>query len=65
MLTTTNLTLDYVGAVNLGDWLESHVDVQRVGGRTAFANCYLMVGDKRLARASAVFIRSDGITVNR
>jgi len=60
-LTTANLSLDYAGTVKLGDWLESHVDVQRVGGRAAFANCFLMVGDKRMARASAVFIRSGDV----
>jgi hypothetical protein len=38
----------------------STVDVQRVGARLAFANCYLHCGDQRLARASAVFANTGG-----
>lgn len=54
-LVTVNLTVDYAGAAQLGDWIEVHTDVQKVGGKMAFANCYFSVGTKRIARASAVF----------
>jgi acyl-coenzyme A thioesterase 13 len=36
----------------------AHVDVHKVGGRLAFANCYLKVGDERIVHASAVFART-------
>ncbi len=54
-LVTVSLTTDFVESANLGDWIEAHVDVQRVGARMAFANCYLHVGEKRILRASGVF----------
>ena len=55
-LITANLTLDFAGTAKIGDWLEARVDVQKKGGRLAFANCYLSVGEQRIVRASAVFV---------
>ena len=54
-LITANLSVDYAGAASEGDWVEIATDVQKVGRRVAFANCYFLVGSKRIARASAVF----------
>jgi len=54
-LTTASLTIDYVGAVRSGQTIIATVDVQRVGRRMAFANCYLHCGGQRVVRASAVF----------
>jgi acyl-coenzyme A thioesterase PaaI-like protein len=54
-LLTTSLTIDFAGRVAPGDMLVATVDVQKVGRRIAFANCYLSVEDRRIARASAVF----------
>src|SRR6185312_14243811 len=55
---TANLTGDFAGAAKLGDWVEAHVDLQKSGKRLAFANAYLLVGEERILRASAVFARS-------
>ncbi len=52
---TTSLTIDFAGRVDLGAMLLATIDVQKVGRRMAFANCYLSVADRRIARASAVF----------
>jgi uncharacterized protein (TIGR00369 family) len=52
---TVNLSTDFVEAARPGDWVEGHIDIQRVGQRFAFANCYLQVGDQRILRASGVF----------
>lgn len=52
---TATLTVDYVGRISIGDWLEVNVDIQKLGGRLAFANCFFLVGDARVARANAVF----------
>jgi uncharacterized protein (TIGR00369 family) len=52
---TVNLSTDFVEAAHPGDWVEGHIDIQRIGQRFAFANCYLQVGDKRILRASGVF----------
>jgi uncharacterized protein (TIGR00369 family) len=54
-LVTTSLTLDFAGTANKGDWLDTRVDVQKMGGRLAFANCYISVGESRIVRASGVF----------
>lgn len=59
-LITASVTTDFAGAARIGDWVEAHVDVQRIGGRLAFANCYLKVGEERIVRASAVFSRAGG-----
>jgi uncharacterized protein (TIGR00369 family) len=54
-MVTVNLSTDFVEAAYPGDWVEAHVDLQRIGGRLAFANCYLKVAEKRILRASGVF----------
>ena len=55
---TVQLSLDYAGSAKLGDWVESQVEVQRIGSRLAFANCYLLVAAERIVRASAIFARA-------
>jgi acyl-coenzyme A thioesterase 13 len=54
-LVTASLTIDYAGSAKLGDWIEIHTDVQKVGKTMAFANCYFSIESKRIARASGVF----------
>ena len=57
-LTTVSLSIDFAGSVKVGDWIETSVDIQRVGGQVAYANAYLHVDNKRVVRASAVFVRA-------
>jgi acyl-coenzyme A thioesterase 13 len=52
---TVHLSIDYVDAAKEGDWIESQVDIQRVASRLAFANCYLIAGERRIVHASAIF----------
>lgn len=52
---TSSLSADFAGGARLGDWVESSVDIQKVGRTLAFANVYLSVGDQRIVRASGVF----------
>ena len=54
---TAHLAVDYAGAARAGDWIESRVEIQRVGSRLAFANCYLLANGARIVRASAIFAR--------
>lgn len=56
---TAHLAVDYAGAAREGDWVESRVEIQRIGSRLAFANCYLMSGGRGIVRSSAIFARSD------
>jgi uncharacterized protein (TIGR00369 family) len=58
-LTTANISADFAGAAKVGDWVEAHVEVHKVGSRLAFANTYLVVNGERIVRASAVFTRDD------
>jgi acyl-coenzyme A thioesterase 13 len=55
--TTISMSADFIGGAAVGDWLEAHVDEYQVGSRMAFANAYLMVGGKQVARMSGVFLR--------
>ena len=52
---TINLSIDYTGAAELGDWVESIVDIQKDKGRIKFVNVFLVCNGKRIARASAIF----------
>jgi acyl-coenzyme A thioesterase 13 len=52
---TAHLDLDYAGAAQVGDWIHSEVEVQRVGSRLAFATGYLCVGESRIVRISGIF----------
>jgi uncharacterized protein (TIGR00369 family) len=55
---TVHLSLDYAGAAKVGDWIESAVEIQRIGARLAFAHCYLVSAGERIVRASAIFARA-------
>lgn len=52
---TAQLSIDYAGSAQVGDWIHSEVQVQRVGSRLGFANGYLCVGENRILRMSGIF----------
>lgn len=54
-LVTASLSIDFVSAAKIGEWIETRTTVQKVGRSMAFANCYFLVGEKHIARASCVF----------
>jgi uncharacterized protein (TIGR00369 family) len=54
-IVTASLSIDYIGSAKLGEWIEIETDVQKVGRKMAFANCFFIVNSQRIARASAVF----------
>lgn len=55
-MTTANLSVDFVGAAKLGDWVEAHISVQKVGSRLAFTNGVISTPAAPVARVSAVFL---------
>ena len=59
---TVNLSTDFIGAGRPGDWVESHVNIGRIGARVAFADCELLVQGKRILRASGVFAVMKALT---
>lgn len=52
---TASLSTDFIGIAHLGDWIECHVEIDRIGARMAFASCHLKVGERKILRASGVF----------
>jgi acyl-coenzyme A thioesterase 13 len=64
-LVTANLSLDFAGTAEVGDWLETAVDLHKQGSRLAFANCFIASGGERIVRASAVFLVSGTIDAKR
>jgi acyl-coenzyme A thioesterase 13 len=52
---TASLTTDYLKPVEIGDWVETHTEVEKAGERLAFADCSLVVGGREVVRARAVF----------
>ena len=52
---TASLSIDYAGSARLGDWVEAHTQIQKIGKRMAFANCFFLIGSKHIVRASGVF----------
>lgn len=63
-LVTASMTLDFAGTAKIGDWIEAAVDVLKQGGRLAFANCYITVGEQGIVRASAVFLVAGQLDAN-
>jgi uncharacterized protein (TIGR00369 family) len=54
-LVTASMTLDYLGTVQVGEWLQVHLEHSKRGRQMAFATASLRVGERMVARASAVF----------
>ena len=52
---TVSMTADFLSSGRLGDWLEAHVTITRMGRRLAYANCDLRIGARHVMRASGVF----------
>ncbi len=52
---TTSLSVDFAANARPGDWIEARMDVMRPGTRVAFINCFVYLGDLRIARGSGVF----------
>jgi acyl-coenzyme A thioesterase 13 len=54
-LSTTGLNITYFGAAKLGDWIEAHVRIDRIGSRLAFANCELLVSGRPILHAVGLY----------
>jgi uncharacterized protein (TIGR00369 family) len=52
---TVSLSVDFIASAHEGDFVEAHVDIEKVGARLAFATCFLQAGTRRVLRASGVF----------
>ena len=54
-LITVSMTLDYLGAVQVGEWIEVRLEHHKRGRQIAFATVSVQVGEKVVVRANAVF----------
>ena len=52
---TVNLSIDFLGEGQCGDWLESHVSISKMGSRLAFVSAVITGNGALIARTSAVF----------
>lgn len=52
---TVNLNVDFLGHIEIGEWVEVHVSIDKKGQSMAFARCEFMVANRRVARATGVF----------
>nr|WP_315595305.1 PaaI family thioesterase [uncultured Cupriavidus sp.] len=52
---TVHLSVDYVGAVQVGDWVEAHVRVLKDGRNLINADCDVRVGGRVALHASGAF----------
>ncbi|SPD67579.1 putative enzyme (plasmid) [Cupriavidus taiwanensis] len=52
---TVSLSIDYLSPGRLGDWVEAHVQFDKLGQRLRFGGCRLLVGERCLLKANAVF----------
>ena len=52
---TVTLTVNYLAAAKLGDWLEARVRIDRLGGRTAYTSGGIWRGAEQITTMSGVF----------
>ena len=52
---TVTLTIDYLASGRVGDWVEAHTRVRKLGRNLAFVDCTLRVGERELVSAHGVF----------
>jgi acyl-coenzyme A thioesterase 13 len=52
---TVSLTADFLAPAKPGQWLEARTEVERLGGRLAFADCSVTADGQEVVRARAVF----------
>ena len=54
-IVTVSLTTNFIASAEPGDWVEGHVDIDRMGGRLAYASCKLRVGHRTIMTGTGVF----------
>ncbi len=54
-IVTVSLTTNFIASAEPGDWVEAHVDIDRFGGRLAYASCTLRVGERCIMTGTGVF----------
>ena len=61
-IVTVSLTTQFITSAEPGDWVEAHVDIERMGGRLAYASCRLVCGERTIMTGSGVFALMKPVT---
>ncbi len=54
-IVTINLSVDYLGSANIGQWLQIDTNFMKIGGSICFAQCLVTADGEPCARANATF----------
>lgn len=54
-IVTVSLTTNFITSAEPGDWVEAHVDIDRMGGRLAYASCTLRTGERVIMTGTGIF----------
>ncbi len=54
-VTTVSLNTNFLGAARLGDWLEAHAQIDRMGKRLAYTSGKIIAGSKTIMTMTGVF----------
>lgn len=61
-IVTVSLTTNFITSAEPGDWVEAHVDIDRMGGRLAYASCTLRSGKRTIMTGTGVFALMKPVT---
>lgn len=61
-IVTVSLTTNFITSAEPGDWVEAHVDIDRMGGRLAYASCTLRSGARTIMTGTGVFALMKPVT---
>lgn len=61
-IVTVSLTTNFITPASPGDWVEAHVDIDRMGGRLAYASCTLRSGERTIMTGTGVFALMKPVT---
>lgn len=61
-IVTVSLTTNFITSAEPGDWVEAHVDIDRMGDRLAYASCTLRVGERCVMTGTGVFALMKPVT---
>jgi uncharacterized protein (TIGR00369 family) len=56
-IVTVSLSSDFLSSAVLGDWIEAHVTILKIGKRMSYADCQLKCNSKIIFRSSGVFAK--------
>lgn len=62
---TVSLNIEYLSPAYPGSWIESTVEIQKMGARLANASCVLKDGERLIAKGNAIFVAAAGVPTSK